>query len=247
MKITIDCTQIKSPGTMKFAVASEHRDFFNKNGYIEFAELLSADQLARLNEDIRQALVNRLKLPSHAFLERLPPSELFNQGRDLWRELPAIRKMVFNPSFAEIAYEFCQERPLRIAFDQFFPASMPKNGLSEKISNYQKLLTATLSLKDLSPIQGTIGGLLICVKGDAQSPSTGIFPTTTGHGVFLSIEHPLDFNQLNSECDYLMITYAIKKSVYIVNQNDPLGHALKQCGYTFGDALKDKHHPFVLR
>lgn len=234
---------------MKFAVAAEHRDFFNKNGYIEFADLMTDDQLSRLYEDIRQALVNRLNLPTHFSLEKKSPAELFAKGRDLWRDLPSIRKAVFNPSFAEIAWEFCQLRPMRIGLVQYLPATASKAGLSsdKNVGHASLPLSKAMSLLEWSPIQGSLNGLILCLKGSDSSEPTTAFPTTPGHGVFFSVDHRVDFSELDPQCEYLIITYANKKAVYIHNENDPLGHDLRQWGYNFGDALNDRLHPIILR
>lgn len=232
---------------MKFAVASEHRDFFNKNGYIEFAELVTDEQLKRLNEDVKQVLVNRLKLPSHASLDKQPSGSLFSKGRDLWRDLPSIKKVVCNPLFAEIAWELCQQRPLRIGYDQFFPSHRTEGLALTKHDTQQPQLSGTLSLAESCSIQGVISGFILCLKGDAQAETLGFFPTTPGHALFFSVDHPIDFAKLGNQCDYLLVTYAIKKSVYVHNEKDPLCYDLRQWGYTFGDALSDRLNPILLR
>lgn len=233
---------------MKFAIASEHRDFFSKNGYIEFDALLTSEQLDKLNQDIKQALVNRLKLINHSSLERYSADDLYVHGRDLWRTIPAIKKIVCNASLAEIAWEFCQERPLRIGYDQWLPAQKKEwPGIPNKPGPYQHLLTATDTIASLSCIQGVTSALVICLTGKAEEEPSGIFPTTPGHGIYLAVEHPVDFSLMSKECDYLLITYAIRKSVYVLNQNDPLCHDFKQWGYTFSDALTDKLNPIILR
>lgn len=239
---------------MKFAIASEHRDFFSKNGYIEFADVLSSDQVARLNNDIQQALVNRLKLLNHSSLERCSAAQLFAEGRDVWRAMPAIKRIVLNPSLAEIAWEFCQARPLRIGYDQLLPAQNGRKIPLGDATPYRQMLGSTDTLLNLSSIQGLVSGLLICLKGapateaDGQDlEPKGIFPTVAGHGIYLAADLPVDFSTLDKDCEYLLITYATQKSVYIHNQNDPLGTNFRQWGYTLSDALTDKLNPIVLR
>lgn len=236
---------------MNFAIASEHRDFFHKQGYIEFAGLLTEGQLNRLNQDLRQVLVNRLELESHSFLERKTPAELFAVGRDLWRDLPYLKKTVANASWAKIAEEFCQEAPLRLGYVQFIPRQITQPMLKEHKSPFQQMLASQCSLAEISSIQGLVSGLFICLKSYAASEDpaleSAIFPTMPGHGIYVSVDHQLDFSQLNKSCEYLLITYAIQKSVYVLNERDPLGFTMRQWGYTLGDALNDKLNPIVLR
>lgn len=143
---------------MKFAIASEHRDFFQNHQYIEFANLLNPEQVHRLHEDCKQALVNRLKLTSHFSLEKCPPSDLFSQGRDLWRSLPGIKKALFNPAFAELLGELCHQRLLRIGFDQYFPKKADGLPTVYRTGVYENFLKPTRSLLSFSSIQGLIGG-----------------------------------------------------------------------------------------
>lgn len=231
---------------MKFAIASEHRDFFSKNGYIEFADMLTEDQLHRLNQDIQQALVKRLKLENHSYLARYTPSNLFSQGRDLWREIPGLKKLICNPEFAEIAWEFSHERPLRLAYDQLFPAQSALPELALKKNDYQTFTATPSSLLDTTSVQGLCCGLIICLKAN-NPPTEGIFPKVAGHGIYIAPTHPIDFSQMGYDNEYLLIAYATRKSVYVMNEKDPLGHTFRNWGYTLSDALTDKLNPIVLR
>lgn len=242
---------------MKKTIASEHREFFNKNGFIEFADLLKPDQCNRLYQDIRQALMNRLKLSTHASLERQLPATLYKNGRDLWRELPGLKKTIFDLSLVEVAWELCQEKPIRIAFDQL----LPKNSIHmplDKDEPYHQFMAVNKPLAEFSSIQGTLCALIICInestngkealpQREPESLGSLILPEKAGNGIYISAELPIDFSKINTYSDYLMIAYARQKSVLISNENDPLGYLHRQWGYNYGDALKDKLNPILLR
>lgn len=79
-------------GNMRFATSFEHRDFFSKNGYIEFADLIPLAECELL-----------LSNPA---------------GFDLWRENPLIKKISLRPQLAELASILLLKKTLRIGFDQ---------------------------------------------------------------------------------------------------------------------------------
>lgn len=228
---------------MKFTITSEHGRFFQENGYIELTDLFSVSQLKRLNEDIQQALVNRLRLPTHFSLEKTQESVVFENGRDLWRNSPSIKKLFSTPSLTEVASELCQKRPLRIGYDQFFPKE--KNRFVGDVP--QKYgFASPRTLNEVSSIQGTMIGLLVALEDAIDKEADTIFPKTAGHGLFISMDHPLNFDQLDKQANYFLFSYAAQLSVYIANAQDPLGHVLHNWGYTYHDTLSDKLNPIVL-
>ncbi len=227
---------------MKFAVHFQHRDYFNKQGFIEFQDLLSPAQLDPLNHSIQEVLAQRMNIPVIG-LSEAQPQLLFLQGYDLWRSNPTIRKTVASPKLAEIASELTQQQPLRLGFDEYFPSPL----------NYLELLKQG-DLNGLSCIQGIVCGLMLCLKGPAvESPTTAaassIFSRIPGHAVFFHPTSPIDLQELgsNSEYAYLLITYVKSNAVYTFQPNDPHTHALKQWGYSFGDKLSDKLNPILTK
>ncbi len=53
---------------MKFAITKDHRNFFQKHGWIEFEGLLSDDQLKTANQAIDQALAARLSVTPENYI-----------------------------------------------------------------------------------------------------------------------------------------------------------------------------------
>lgn len=221
---------------MKFAAASEHRDFFRKHQLIEFDDLLNQQQLNTLQSSINTVLANRLKIHA-SVLEEKKPLELFSAGRDLWRGSDAIKNIVLSKRLAEISSELFEHQPLRIGYDQLFVPGA---------------LNATHTLEELSCLQGIVGGVMLCLIGQEVLPKTAspqIFSDKAGSGIFFTAKTTIDFSQLSHHPDqrYLLITYTHATSVYILNERDPNLHYLKQVGYNFGDKLSEKLHPIVFR
>lgn len=76
---------------MRFTTSFEHRDFFSKNGYIEFEKLISLEECALLLSK--------------------------KTGLDLWRRDPLIKKISLRSQFGEIASQLSRTKVLRIGFD----------------------------------------------------------------------------------------------------------------------------------
>lgn len=77
---------------MRFSTSFEQRDFFSKNGYIEFEGLISLDDCALIKEQAA--------------------------GRDVWRSSGLLKKISLSPQLAEIAAVLSHKKSLRIAYDQ---------------------------------------------------------------------------------------------------------------------------------
>ena len=236
---------------MKFATASEHRDFFQKQGAIEFEGLISSEQLKQLNKEINSTLSAHLKIaPSD--LKKQTSQTLFMNGRDLWRDQPNLKKIVWQKIFSEIAAELIEAKPLRLGFDQYFP-SPSRFGLSDNESrSYDDLLNKKLPLIDISSLQGVLCGLMLCTfapVAEAEAIPGDIFSTTAGNGVFFAPETPLAFDRMRNLMgnNYLMLVYVQQTTVYVPGQEDPQTHALKKLGYTYGDKLNDKLNPIIYR
>ena len=97
---------------MYAALAPEHREFFTKNRYIEFEDVITDADLVQ--EHIDQVLGKRIQ----KIIDTRTPKELFIAGRDLFREDPVIRKISLNRHLAQIASLLFDTTPVRIAYDQ---------------------------------------------------------------------------------------------------------------------------------
>jgi hypothetical protein len=221
---------------MKFALQGEHRDFFAKNGYIEFEGLLSEKDVVTLKEAIDQVLCKRLKvLPEK--LEHKTAQELYMAGRDVWRDHPAIKKWTTSPILAELASSLFKKRPIRLAFDQV---------LRTGSSSHTPFIN-TASLQQTSSLRQIIGALILQLTPLAE-PCIPL-AQVPGSGVLIGPNFPLNFDAIFSQphLSALMIVFCGEKTVYTLDSSDHHTHALKRQGYVFGDRLRDDINPLVFR
>lgn len=217
----------------KFAVDPHHRDYFQKQHTIEFEELISEPHLKELRNDLAN------------LLSKAPPAKHFEEGRDLWRRTASFKRLARNVAFAEIAADLTNHTQLRLGLDQFFPPFEPSE---PPYSNYLK---GGFSLAESSSIQGVVCGLMLCLKAPSkpnEQPSQ-LFSAKAGNGIFFDPNWlmPLQEKAGRSDGEYLLIVYAEPNAVYIQQQNDPLTHLWKGFDYVYGDKLKEKTHPLVLK
>lgn len=108
---------------MKFALSQEQRDFFRKNGWVSFADILDSKELDSLNGGIGAAL------------KPAPRKSLFQQGRDLWRKEERIKKIAQSRRLIDLAFELIQKKPIRLAFDQWIPENSKDLNEHSSINN----------------------------------------------------------------------------------------------------------------
>lgn len=237
---------------MKFAVAKEHRDFFNKNHYVEFEGLIAPNQIKEVLDGIDSGLSQRLHINKEQ-LTKQSPEKLFMSGHDLWRVNESVKRIVLNSGLAEISSQLLEQSPLRLGYDQFFPKNVDS---FYRKSDYAGLLVNAKSLLDFSSIQGVLCGLMICLENDQKEDSNvvgegviDIFSQKAGNGIFFKPDAPIDFQSLatNYAGQYLLIVYVQPASVYLFKEQDPHTHFLKGFGLGFGDRFSDRWHPIVFR
>lgn len=155
------------------------------------------------------------------------------RGRDLWRRDPAVKKIINSKDFAQLAGELTGARAIRLGYDQMVGPQ----------------LTAMASLHDMTCIQGIVCGVLVCIQkpSDDEEEFSEFFPQHVGTALFFSADCPIPFEDLAAahKDSYFLLVYAAKDAVYIHQDGDPFLHEWKKLGYTFGDRLKDLHHPML--
>ena len=221
---------------MKFTIADDHQDYFQENHRIEFEGFLTEEDIYNLKQEIESVIAERLQASQEKVLQR-PPYKLFEAGRDLWRNSDEIRKTSCRRTFGEVVFLLTGQKPLRLGYDQFFPAL--KSSVFPVQDTYSKWLQTPSTLKEVSCVQDVVCGVLLCLTGD----------TTSGNVIFLAPEAPIDFLETLDlrEHSYYLIVYTKAKSVYIHNKLDPHFPDLLQWGYNFGDRLKDELNPIIFR
>jgi hypothetical protein len=224
---------------MRFAITADHRDFFTKNHYIEFEEILPFDQVSSLKKNAEETIAQRLRIPLEKLNKKTAP-EVYYAGYDLWRDHEEIKKITQKQAFASLASELMQAIPLRYAFDQYF-------------ATYQCSIASPYdvpySLQDVSCITPLAGGLLLPLEDLPSPPTFFPMPLKAGNGLFISSTFALPWPHLFSTCGlcFFLIAYAMEKAFFRADSHDPHAATLKKLGYVFNDQLKDSIHPIVFR
>lgn len=236
---------------MKNAVAKEHRDFFQKEGWIEFEGIFTPAQINQYNSAIDEALSQRLKV-TPAQLSKISSEKIFLQSRDLWRSSDVLRKLICHPKLAEIAVALTDQRLVRLGYDQLLPAPPMKNVVNEQI--YAPFLQKKVPLDDISCVKGLIGGVLIPLspaipESSDQNDGPDLFSTTQGNVIIVSPTGLIDLKNLyrHPGSRYYLIVYADAFATYCMQPNDPQGSMLKSLGYVYNDKLLDRLHPIIYR
>ncbi|MFS8563874.1 MAG: hypothetical protein LVR00_05990 [Rhabdochlamydiaceae bacterium] len=99
---------------MQFTLAAAHQDFFTDHQHIEFNNIFSIEEIKILQDAIHEVLTQR----EQKIIETRSAKELFKAGRDVWRDHPAIKKIVLHKRLAKIASPLFQQPIIRIAYDQ---------------------------------------------------------------------------------------------------------------------------------
>lgn len=240
---------------MKFAIAKEHRDFFQKEGWIEFNDFLTFDQLSLINQAINSTLAERTNTPVER-LQLLPSQTFFQHGHDLWRANQVLRKFITQARFGEIASELVEKKPLRLGYDQLFPSRQESKYFENKATAYSNFIEQTTTLETISSIEGLVCGLMIAL----DQPSTistenegendiDIFPQQAGNVIFFQPTTQINLNHLYSHpgSRYYLIVYTQMSAFYHFKSTDPHTHALKHLGYIVYDKLDDKRNPIIYR
>ena len=238
---------------MRFAIAREHMDFFYKNYFVEFDNLLSPEEVETLRKEIDNELLQRC----HSYgepLDKISPSSIYMGGHDLWRTNNQIKKIVLRPKLAEIAGALTKVRPLRIGYDQVFRTSE----IVRFFSNHEKPLSLNIPLSQMSSLTGVVCGLMLRlspaeVQGVSSPLSKGVdsslipWPSLPGNGIFFAphISLSLSYFFENPNLYGLLIVYLEDNTIYVLEKNDPHTHALKKLDYGFGDRLRNSTHPIV--
>ena len=241
---------------MKFAIDKHHRDFFQKNGFIEL-EILSSGQIAQWNQTIDQILERQSALPNQKHAQ-LTTDQIFSKGRDLWRSDEKLRTLTIQPRLAELVSELIEKKPVRLGYTQFFSQYTPTPSLvDQKPSPYRNFLQQKTNLETISCVDNILCGLMLSLSNakellDVEAPQeddVDIFSTCAGNAILFRPDAIINLEHFFKHPDqrYYLIVYTENTSYYYPQPKDPLGHALKHIGYIFNDKLSDKLNPIVYR
>ncbi len=194
---------------MKFAITSDQIDFYHKQGFIEFEDLLMVDPISGAARF------------------------------DLWRQDPAVKKMLFKPAFNKIVAELFRTPVLRMGFDL----------LVDTAQATPPPATSRISLQEMSCVQPLAGALLILLSPLEEPSPDLLLPSKIGSGIFFQPHQVIDWPRLMKvpRLRCLIIGYAQKIALYRLEPRNLYTHEWKKMGYAFGDRLTDATHPILYR
>lgn len=239
---------------MKFAIAKEHRDFFQKNGVIEFENFLTSQQVIALNLSLDKALTQRAEIPLSQIYQ-LNAEQSFINGRDLWRVNEGLQKFVCQPGLAQIVSELVEKKPIRIGYDQFLPGRQSSGSLfSDRDKIYSQFLEKGKYLSAISPVKEVLAGAIISLSNSSNQSEVNelegidIFPKKAGNITLISPQLQFDLTKIyqHSNQRFYLLVFTPLIAFYMPQPIDPLGHHLKQY-YVINDKLSDKLNPIIYR
>ena len=222
---------------MRFALNLEHRDFYSKNGFVEFEHLLTLEQIETLQQAIDTTLATRLKITPSKLIQQ-SAAILFQAGFDLWRDHPLIKKALFKTTLSDIASQLFQAPLLRMGYDQYIDT---RHGTATPLTGHQTIEAQSCA----KPLLGA----LILRLSPATPHSVALIPSQIGSGIYVNPKTPLNWKELFAQSDLklLILTYASPRALYYLEPNDPHTHSWKKLSYVFGDRLNDSVHPILYR
>ncbi len=217
---------------MTLSLSAQQASFFTNNGYLELEDLFSAANCAEYSAALQATLIERSVTSQGA--------SPFIRGRDLWRDTPVLKSLLFSRKLSSLAHSASGKTILRLACDQWFEPGY--------------FLEKPQKLQDFFCIQGIACGLFIQLDpGMAIVPSKtsplGIlpFPQKQGSALLLKPSLLINWPLLTPGMGLYFVGYALAASVYVQNTRDAAGIILRQYDYGYGDPLRNDTHPLLIR
>lgn len=138
--------------------------------------------------------------------------------RDISRLSSEVHTITHLVRLARMASMLTHQRYLRFGFDQRMTAPF-----------------AIANLETNSCIRGLNAALLLSL--DSYS----------SRGIYFLPSCELGALPVGTETNFLLITWADRNAQYLLQPQDAYTHELKRLGYVFGDTLKEKWHPTLIR
>jgi hypothetical protein len=224
---------------MRFLISPSQIAYFQQNGLIEFHHLLGKEEARRGFISCDQLLQKRLGIDP-ADLVYTPQDNLTAVSVDAFREDAFLQKIATRRPFAEIVYQLTKKNPLRLAFDCVIYTNEKEN----------PLFIEKRAIQDYFCVQGLAAVLLLRLSFLKQERTyEDPVPKEIGNGIFIKPETLIDFSSLFSLPSqmFYLIGYSESKSLFTPNLQAPHLRRFKELGYSFGDTLKEPHHPLVYK
>jgi len=201
---------------MRYITSALQQDYFKNEEFIEFEAFLNHEEAEKLKTLLDAALA---KIPTKS------PSKHLLEGRDLFREDPALHQATHLSRWGHIAASLFDKKRLKLAYAQYFPC-----------------FAKTASLEEISSFTGICGGGLLNLSKTVSS-ELSIIPKAFGSATFFKPTLQIAFSELNFPL--LLFAFADERARYKYQESDPHTHLLKKMGYAFGDRLTIETHPFI--
>ncbi len=226
---------------MRFSLPDSYFDFLLKHQILEIEDLMTAQEAETLCEKTESLLVSRLHQKPLCISSNL---ELWKAGKNLWKEDPEIKKILFHLQLGEISHFLFKKRPIRLAYTQTFFTENKKDAV----------FSSSEILNNISCVNPLLGGVLLCLRSsDNQESITPLIPdlkaTKKGRAFFFSEQYPIPFPELFQQkgLRMILIAFAPGRLRYKLEPKDIHTHDFKKVGYGFGDLIKEELCPYLYR
>lgn len=220
---------------MKYSITGDQLYHFEKQGSIEFEQLISENELTILRNELKKTL------------------SLYNTTLSA----TAVRKILFASSLAEIAGRLAKRQKIRFAFDEYIPSIT-----SFSCSKDPFILSDRSGITPVVSMMLCIGGSEIQLEQSPPEPQfvegkpfvkplsfIDPFPQKSGNAIFFLPTKAWDKSCFirHQEQQFLLVCYGDAHIRYLYCEEDPYLHELKKLGLVFGDALPESSHPTLWR
>lgn len=227
---------------MRFSLPDSYFEFFCKHQILEIEDLLSEQEVDDLCRHMETVLLKKLFQKP---LDLVSNQEFWKAGKDLWKEDPQIKKILFRLQLGELCHFLFKKRPIRLAYAQTFFTGKQQDLVFSKAA----------SLSNISSASPLLGGALFCFSStqkETTSEQPGIpslLEIQKKRVFFFSPDYPIPFPELFQEKEMraLLLCFAAGNARYKLEPKDPHTHDLKKEGYVFGDSLKEETCPYLYR
>jgi len=225
---------------MRFSLPDSYFEFFLRNQILEIENLMTLQDAETLSQKYEKLLLKHMHQKP---LSLASNPELWKAGKDLWKEDPEIKKILFRLQLGELCHILFKQRPIRLAYTQALFTG----------DKQDSLFSETELLQNISSMGPLLGGVLLCLDTPSEQEKVALVPDlknlAKGRAFFFSGEYQIPFAELfkQKRLKMILLCFAPGKVRYKLEPKDPHTHELKKSGYGFGDSLPEEICPYLYR
>jgi hypothetical protein len=225
---------------MRFSLPDSYFEFFLRNQILEIENLMTLQDVETLCKKHEELLLKHMNQKPLNLASNL---ELWKAGKDLWKEDPEVKKVLFRLQLGEISHILFKQRPIRLACTQALFTGDKQDSLFSETEN----------LQNISSIGPLLGGVLLCLDTPVEQEALALLPDlktlAKGRAFFFSGEYQIPFAELfqQKRLKMILLCFAPGKIRYKLEPKDPHTHELKKLGCGFGDSLPEELCPYLYR